>query len=806
MIPLSGQIHAITTQLIQRNKAVQDAHAAVVKAQGEFDLAGLTEKSAKQAVLVAAQRVETVAKAAHERAIVEMRQAVAEPLNGKTRLEVVLGRTVDGEYLNAIVNQLSREIDVEQINHQAGLEAFVTGAKVKADAAVTKASLYGDAANPAPNREDFFLMGILNVGDDKALAAVVDALKGLPRNQTNAIGKIQNITDAYNKVLALANGNSDTADGQLPDAAVYEIIGVTPRLTAAGATILGNVLDGKGINDVDTIAELNVMAAAAQRIAQQGAGATLTPPLKVDDFTTLGINGVTIDNLGSVASAIANPPEGVRSQINGRVDTGAVVNGDSLAAFVAALKLHQPADMDTLAELRELASTAHTALNKIRDYAQSAADGVVAPANSAGLPSLQDFKAIGVTGVDRFASITPDRPDQLPEGLFALLSSLASAAISGAEAATHTQIQQIVDSYNKVLTLADGTANLAPTDSNAPVATDYTRIGSNLGNVATKPGYLTLLNSVIDPLTAQKIDTPAEITALADKVSKVLGYAGSISVTAAPAAPQRDDFTGLGITGLDAADLPAVLARLSRIDNIETANITRLAGLQEMVTKAVQAQAKVRHYADSNAPADAPTLQDYLDMGVPMPIHNEINGYAALMLGALNSTLAAPGVTRAQANTPQQLEAILALYHGKLLPMADGRSNTAPDKLLTVADLDLLGVNTTQLQLTEAKHLRLFNDMVDNMPDAASVANVGHLNVLAARAAKIIAIADQVPGDPVADANKFSVEDYRYFIGQNAAVQPLDEVAISLGHGWQLVAHGQQHAGNQRLAPRGWRA
>lgn len=636
----------------------------------------------------------------------------------------------------------------------------------------------------APTLADLEKLGVRHLlGQQGPIASTLllvnDALGRTPADALSALdlGKVQTIATAAYKLRMLTTNDVVVADSLRPTAEARDPNG----LPTTGAPLTRAELLALGMQIEDKPANIKLLNEALDNQRSFGAVSDVTKlnELNLADIVNRVMKLATPDL--AAPAVVITTAEWAKLGITS-TGTGAVVNGDSLAAFEAALKLHQPADMDTLAELRELASTAHTALNKIRDYAQSAADGVVAPANSAGLPSLQDFKAIGVTGVDRYSSITLDRTDQLPEGLFALLSSLASAAIGGAEAATHTQIQQIVDSYNKVLALADGTANLAPTDSNAPEVADYTRIGSNLGSVATKPGYLTLLNSVIDPLTAQKIDTPAEITALADKVSKVLGYAGSISTnpaTPAPAAPQRDDFTGLGITGLEAADLPAVLARLSRIDNIEAAGITRLAGLQTMVTKAVQAQAKVRNYADSNAPADAPTLQDYLDMGVLMPNRAEVNDYPALMLGALNSTLAAPLVTRAQANTPQQLEAILALYHGKLLPMADGRSNTTPDKLLTVADLDLLGVNTTQLQLTDAKHLRLFNDMVDNMPDAASVANVGHLNVLAARAAKVIAIADQAPGDLVADANKFSVEDYRYFIAQNAALQPLDEVAIT---------------------------
>ncbi|WP_017451721.1 hypothetical protein [Herbaspirillum rubrisubalbicans] len=48
---------------------------------------------------------------------------------------------------------------------------------------------------------------------------------------------------------------------------------------------------------------------------------------------------------------------------------------------------------------------------------------------------------------------------QLPEGLFAVLSALATSAVNGTRAATAELVQGIVDSANKLLGLADGVAN-----------------------------------------------------------------------------------------------------------------------------------------------------------------------------------------------------------------------------------------------------------------------------------------------------------------------------------------------------------
>ncbi|MFJ3056372.1 Ig-like domain-containing protein [Herbaspirillum sp. NPDC087042] len=632
-----------------------------------------------------------------------------------------------------------------------------------------------------PSRGELELLGVklllerLDGSNPTTTLLVQSALPGLNDGDLSHLNlaQVQTMSTAAYKLRSLTATSGMVSDATRPDANARDGAGQP----LPGAPLTYEELRALRMEVENQPANIKLLNEALDSQASFGLVRTIDKitALNLADIVNRVMKLAAADPTTAAAPAVNVTPDEWKKLGITTSGADAVLDATSFSAFVAALKLHQPATMDTLTELRDIAINARTALKKISDYAANTTDGVVAPTGTAGLPTLDDFRKIGVTGVDKYTDATPGRADGMAEGLFALLSALATATVGAPQAGNYGHVQEIVNSYNKLLDLADGNINL-PTA--LPAAPDYERIGSHLGNVATRPGYLKLLNSVINPLTADKVDTPAEITALAEKVSKVLDYAGSLGATPPPAAPQREDFTGLGITGLEVDDLPAVLARLAHVDNADAAGITRLNGLQEMVSKAVQAQAKVRSYADSNGPADAPTLSDYLDMGVLMPSRSEINGYPLLMLGALNSTLAAPGVTRVHANTPQQLEAILALYHGKLLPMADSHSNTAPDKLLTLADLELLGVNTAQLRLTEPGHLRLFNDMVDNMPSAASVANVASLNTLAARAARIIAIADQAPGDMVVNASKFSAEDYQYFIGQDSPGQALDELAI----------------------------
>ena len=315
--------------LVQRNSVLQEARKATAQAQTAFDTATATERTAKQTVLAAAQRVEQAARKAHEEAVVSVRTALTTAReDGTYRLDEVLNQNTDKAYFPAIVNQLSRATNVEELNHQSGLKSFVTRAIEKADAAVTKASLYGDdPAKPAPDQEDFFAMGVLGLDNNAvAMAAVVDAIKGLPKDKTNAIGKIQAVTDAYLKVLALANERTDTADTDLPAATVYAILGVKPALTPAAATILGNVLDDKKTQDVDTILKLNLIAASAQRIAEQATHATPAEAPTVDDFRNLGINGVTDDNVAAVRNSLYDVPTILRGanrsdRVIGTVDT-----------------------------------------------------------------------------------------------------------------------------------------------------------------------------------------------------------------------------------------------------------------------------------------------------------------------------------------------------------------------------------------------------------------------------------------------------------------------------------------------------
>ena len=434
------------------------------------------------------------------------------------------------------------------------------------------------------------------------------------------------------------------------------------------------------------------------------------------------------------------------------------VTDASKSAFLAAIRIKSPADLDTLAKLKDVAVAARIAHAKILAYARDINNGEVGAEDSTpALPTVNDFLAMGVTGVDTYTTPTADHTNNMAQGRFAILSSLASSLIGAVQTTTAQDVQDIVDAYNKVLALADGVSN---TQNISVSADDYSKIGNSLGAVANRPDYLKLLNSVIDAKAGDAVNTPAEITTLAQTVAKVLDHVNSNG--AHP--PSKEDLELLGVSGLTDDDLPAVLLKLQKVS---TDKVNTLGDLDDLADKAVAAQQKIRTYAgDKNQPA--PVASDYAAIAVTLPVHPAVpEAVAAAILSAVNQALASDPVNSAQAGTPQKVQDIVDSYT-KLLKMADGvsntgESNTGESTLPVSTDYQHVGLEDQQLlpaiQTSPAK-LRLLNDLVDQANDPQAVDTPAELDALAKLANKVIKLAAQAAGDAVAIDDELTDADY----------------------------------------------
>ncbi|MET3432247.1 hypothetical protein ABIC71_001733 [Herbaspirillum seropedicae] len=584
------------------------------------------------------------------------------------------------------------------------------------------------------------------------------------------LGLVQTAATAAAKIRGLASAGSIISDANRPAADATNVDG-TPRagapLTIDEFRALGLAVDNApanlkllneafnarpnfaSVSDPAKIAALNLVD-IVNRVMRQ-ADADLRPDqapagISLAEWTTLGLS-----NTG------ANPE----------------VTAASISAFMAAIKARSPSEVDTLAELKAVALAARAAQIKISGYAERESSGNVAQAGAdAVTPTAKDFADMGVRGLDKFGAATPGRADAMPEGLFTVLSTLASAPVNGARTATAELVQGIVDSANKVLALADGRANQP---ANVPGQEDYRLLGADLDGIGVarnKGNYLTLLNSVIDPLPADKADTPTEWLALATTAAKVLDAAGGAGVL-----PVRADLLQLGVTGLSEANLPAVQRKLQQVPADKLDSINTLAGLQALVDKAVAGQEKIRTYAgDSNNAA--PTAQDYADMGVLLPAVPAT--VAAGILSAANKALASGPIGPDQAGTPDLVQAIVNSY-AKVLALADGAVNAAPVDLPTAQDYSNIGMDRALLgKLGDPSRLLLLNQLVDGAPNSAAIDSPTSLNALATLANKVQDVAAQQTGDVVAPESVLSATDLAALGIKNLSAAETDAVVAAL--------------------------
>ena len=520
-------------------------------------------------------------------------------------------------------------------------------------AVISTAAQNNSATGTAPSLSVYTDAGVTGVTSGN-LAAINSALDSAAVNGTAAdtTGEVQAIVNAYNAMLASADGLDNVANSANPTQAQYGLIGVTGVDSAVKASLLGDAIDLKSAADVDTVAEVQALADAAAAVitgANGGTAPTLT------QLQLLGITGVTSDNLAAVVAAIdATANDG----------TGVDTKGELQTIVTAAI------------------NNAVTALTTISTAAQNnSATGTA--------PSLSVYTDAGVTGVTS-------------GNLAAINSALDSAAVNGTAADTTGEVQAIVNAYNAMLASADGTA---ANTSTALTGAQYTAIGvTGVTGVAAPGNALYLLDSAVDASAATAVDTVAELQAMADAAARVIAAAGGspADITAVT----LTDLNAIGITGVTADNLPAVVAAIGAAT--PDSAVDTQGELQTIVTtainNAVTALTTISTAAQNNsATGTAPSLSVYTDAGV--------TGVTSGNLAAINSALDSAAVNGTAADTTGEVQAIVNAYNA-MLASADGTAaNTST--ALTGAQYTAIGVTGISGTATLGTALGLLDSAVD---------------------------------------------------------------------------------------------
>ena len=410
----------------------------------------------------------------------------------------------------------------------------------------------GSNTSVTPTLIDYNQIGVTGVTNTN-LAAINSAIDALGAADVNTKIKLQAIADAYNKILAEANGSAvDVAPTSNPSALDFAAIGANIGAASSNLVnlaLLDDVIGSKTTIDVDTIAEINLLAAASNAVMVGAAGGV---PPSLAQLTLLGLSGVSSDNLAAVQASIA-----------ATADSGTGV--------------------DSLAELQAIVNTA-ISLTTVGNYAAN---------NINAAPTLVDYSQLSITGVNA--------------GNLAAINS-AINALGIADVDTKVKVQAVVDAYNKILVEANG-ASPDSTPASNPFASDYAAIGASIGLSGTNSNALSLLNDIVGASNITSVDTIAEINGLAQVVDKVMNTAAG---TATPLT--LADFNTIGlptagsgaVTNTNLAAVNEAIARAGGQNKVDT-----LAELQALVS----AVATIVTYADDNSQG-IPTLTTYANAGL----------------------------------------------------------------------------------------------------------------------------------------------------------------------------------------------
>jgi hypothetical protein len=439
----------------------------------------------------------------------------------------------------------------------------------------------------------------------------------------------------------------------------YSADGISSIDTAAKASLLNDVIDKLSSTAVDTRSELEALAATVAGIFETAAGGNASPALTPEALAAVGIAGVNADNLAAVIAALA-----------ATADSGSGV--DSLSELLSVVDASVAASNAALAVI-----SAYTGSNTA--------------------PTSATYEDAGVSGVSA-------------SNIGAINSAIAQLGQSATD--TASEVQAVVDAYAALLNAADGVANGGATLS----ISQFQTLGITV--IDTNAEAL-LLNAVVDVGSSASIDTYAELTNLASIVNRLSIIAAG--GTASPALTAQD-FEALGITGVTAENLSAVIAAIAGTAD-DGSGINAMAKLQNVANEGIAnaraaSQAIISTYTGTNT---APTLADYRNAAV--------SGVTSSNIAAINSLIGE--LSEAATDSQVEVQAVIdayALVAAAANGLADGGATLSANDY---ASLGLDVINTTA-------EVSLMNDVLD-AKSASGVDTYAELAAIATAVSGVIA-------------------------------------------------------------------
>jgi hypothetical protein len=195
--------------------------------------------------------------------------------------------------------------DATPANGATGLADTSDAVAVTVDPASLAIIAAFDGTNTVPAEVTYQRAGVTGVSAS-VIGAVNSAIARLASGVTDTTSEVQQVVDAYLRILAEANGAAADATPANPTTADHAAIGATTAagLSASGLRLLNDVIGQLDATAVDTVAEIEALAASAARVMTVAAGGSPSPALSIDDLLRLGVSGVDPVQLTFIVTAI----------------------------------------------------------------------------------------------------------------------------------------------------------------------------------------------------------------------------------------------------------------------------------------------------------------------------------------------------------------------------------------------------------------------------------------------------------------------------------------------------------------------
>lgn len=466
-----------------------------------------------------------------------------------------------------------------------------------------------------------------------SLTAVSDAIRASADDLStlSTTAQLKALVEAYNTILAEANGSTADATTANPSAADYAAIGAdigTAKTDTAALARLNAIVGNLASTAVDTVGEITKLTATLdkiQTVAALDTGAELTPAQKfsADELKNLGLTGFTGSEAQNTALAL-KVSEAIRDKAVADVVAG------TGTGFKLDNTVKTAIDQTQLERLQTLVSQ-----EIIKNYV---VDTTIST-NTTIAPTLTDWQNIGVYKPITLKENTTKSAEQGYAALTATeLAYLNSAAdkLAATDINTQAKAQTVLEAYLRLVQEANGSAIDATTSLN-PTADDLKSVGVT-GDVtdSTKIASALQLN-VIANVSVDKIDTVTKLQALANTVTKLMTEAAKTSTDSAGSFTTTE-LSNVGLRGI--SDTGASSNQSDFLTHVrESANdgsaIDTLVELQSLLSLSiVQAWARDVNLDPSGTPAVTeknaakPLEQDYKDIGVVRSMPKNTDGSA----------------------------------------------------------------------------------------------------------------------------------------------------------------------------------